>query len=503
MGIPVEAAQPPPPSVGNYELRFRWLRGPETPVCMHAGCNLANNFSPLVWSSHARGDARSLQCIDESMVRRMGLPVGPPCVFCSTNCFRNAWAGAAEGSESGNGNGGKSSESSSKSSSIGRDRSNSIGTSGPPVIQRAQSLSSPADLAARKADTFAEAGDNGSGSSETWVEICKDRMFTPSAADVGRRFRLECSCFNPDGSLLFGPKSIRLEPTLASPPAPPKRPMVTVKGASNGGGYRFRVLSYNLLAEIYATQQMYPHCDFWALGWGYRLPNLLRELRDSAADVLCLQEVQADHFEKNLKPWLSDSGFDGLYKQKTRDAMGPAGKVDGCAIFWRRSKFRLAEHYGVEFNDCARSLAQQIATSDEHERDILGRLMKDNIGMVAVLEVLLPGNPQRAGRLNRMGPLQVAVATTHLYSNKDYPDVKLWQCLSMVRELEQLVLARDLPLVMCGDFNSVPSSAVYELLAHHTVSEGHPDLQVVDTRALHGLLKYVFVASMAMVSHVY
>jgi len=110
----------------------------------------------------------------------------------------------------------------------------------------------------------------------------------------------------------------------------------------------------------------------------------------------------------------------------------------------------------------------------------LGRLMKDNVGMVAVLEVLLPGNPQRTGRLNRMGPLQVAVANTHLYSNKDYPDVKLWQCLSLVRELEQLVLSRDLPLVVCGDFNSVPSSAVYDLLAHHAVPEGHPDLQVRD-----------------------
>ena len=357
---------------------------------MHAGCSLANNFSPLVWSSHARGDARSLACIDESMVRRMGLPVGPPCVFCSTSCFRNAWATADEASVGdGSSNGGSLLQRSS-SSGVSRERSNS--TSGPPSMQRSHSLSSAADLAARKADSFADAGDNGNGGgAESWVEVCSDRVFTPSAADVGRRFRLECTCYNPDGSLLFGPKSIRLEPTLASPPAPPKRPVVTVKGASNGGGYRFRVLSYNLLAEIYATQQMYPHCDFWALGWGYRLPNLLRELRDAVADVLCLQEVQADHFEKNLKPWLYESGFDGLYKQKTRDAMGPAGKVDGCAIFWRRSKFRLAEHYGVEFNDCARSLAQQIATSDEHERDILGRLMKDNVGMVAVLEVLLPG----------------------------------------------------------------------------------------------------------------
>ena len=115
----------------------------------------------------------------------------------------------------------------------------------------------------------------------------------------------------------------------------------------------------------------------------------------------------------------------------------------------------------------------------------MSRVTKDNVGLVAVLEVLLPGHAgQRLGRsLNTQrttggGPLQVAVANTHLYSNKDFPDVKLWQFVSLVRELEQLVLARDLPLVVCGDLNSVPSSAVYALLAHAAVPADHPDLKV-------------------------
>jgi CCR4-NOT transcription complex subunit 6 len=182
------------------------------------------------------------------------------------------------------------------------------------------------------------------------------KTFLPTAADVGRRFRLECTAVGLDGAHLFGPRSIRIEPVLSSPPPTPKRQLVAVKGAANGGGYRFRVVSYNVLAEIYATQQMSPHCDAWALGWSYRLPNLLRELRDAAADVLCLQEVQADHYERCFKPWMADNGFDGLFKHKTREhAMG---KVDGCAIFWRRSKFRLSEQYSIEFNECARTLTQ-------------------------------------------------------------------------------------------------------------------------------------------------
>ena len=45
------------------------------------------------------------------------------------------------------------------------------------------------------------------------------------------------------------------------------------------------------------------------------------------ADILCLQEVQADHFEKDLSPFLDSLGYSGHYDQKTRESMGQAGKV--------------------------------------------------------------------------------------------------------------------------------------------------------------------------------
>ena len=61
------------------------------------------------------------------------------------------------------------------------------------------------------------------------------------------------------------------------------------------------------------------------------------------SDVICLQEVQADSYENDLLPALSAMGYDGLFKQKTRESMGQYGKVDGCATFWKRSKFLLME----------------------------------------------------------------------------------------------------------------------------------------------------------------
>ena len=57
----------------------------------------------------------------------------------------------------------------------------------------------------------------------------------------------------------------------------------------------------------------------------------------------------------------------------------------------------------------------------------------------------------------------LCLANTHQYSNPRNPDVKLRQTLTSISELEQLIQSRDIdfPLLICGDFDSEPGSAVY------------------------------------------
>lgn len=51
-------------------------------------------------------------------------------------------------------------------------------------------------------------------------------------------------------------------------------------------------------------------------------------------------------------------------------------------MFWRRAKFRLAEKYVMEFNDCARRQAADLGLSHEHTQLFLQRLLKDNVAQV-------------------------------------------------------------------------------------------------------------------------
>jgi len=155
--------------------------------------------------------------------------------------------------------------------------------------------------------------------------------------------------------------------------------------------------------------------------------------------------------------------------------------VDGCALFWRRTKFHLVESYSIEFNELAQRQATQVLglnPRSEEGMNFLNRLSKDNVAQLVVLEL---ASPQLATRTNRDPINQVCIANTHLYSNKEFPDVKLWQAWQLLQELENFSMSRgtSLPLMICGDFNSSPDSAVYDLLTRQNVHPGHPDVNVV------------------------
>jgi CCR4-NOT transcription complex subunit 6 len=86
---------------------------------------------------------------------------------------------------------------------------------------------------------------------------------------------------------------------------------------------------------------------------------------------------------------------------------------------------------------------------------------------------------QQTRRGGSTGGQLLCLANTHLYSHPEFPDVKLWQCYQLLHWLQSIVLAQHataLPLILCGDFNSEPASAVYELVAQRQVALDHADL---------------------------
>ena len=115
---------------------------------------------------------------------------------------------------------------------------------------------------------------------------------------------------------------------------------------------------------------------------------------------MCLQEVQADHFESNIYPFMVDLGYEGVFKQKSRESMGQYGKVDGCATFWKTDSFQLLEDQSFELNNCANTMIQNLNLDKNTSRKLLSKLNKDNIAQVLILDSLHSHNTL----LNNMSP---------------------------------------------------------------------------------------------------
>ena len=313
---------------------------------------------------------------------------------------------------------------------------------------------------------------------ESWVEVARTRTYTPSIDDIGHVLKYECvpvSKESPHG--MTAASTLETEP-VAPTPKPPSRSMMPlaldgIKGSVATG--KFTLLTYNVLSDIYANPEMYTNCPKWGLAWSYRRMNLLNEITSYRPDIICLQEVQSDHYENFFKPEMSKYGYDSVYKKKTSEVYaGGTMVIDGCGTFYRRDRFSIIKKYDVEFNKAALSLSEALNATSQ-KKAALNRLLKDNIALIVVLEALEPPDPAAAAAGKRQ---LLCVANTHIHANSELKDVKLWQVHTLLKGLEKIAASANIPMLVAGDFNSVPGSAAHSLLAQGRVPLDHPELSV-------------------------
>ncbi|KAM5165537.1 protein angel homolog 2 isoform 2-T3 [Mantella aurantiaca] len=199
--------------------------------------------------------------------------------------------------------------------------------------------------------------------------------------------------------------------------------------------FDFSVVSYNILSQdlLEDNSSLYSHCRRPYLFWNYRLPNILRELEEMNADILCLQEVQENHYQEQIKPSLEARGYLCEYKSRT------GAKPDGCAICFKSDKFKLMLVKPVEY------FRRNIALLD-----------RDNVGLLLMLQP----------KMNREAPT-ICVANTHLLYNPRRGDIKLTQLAILLAEITEIAQTQEgkfCPIILCGDFNSVPGSPLLRFI---------------------------------------
>ncbi|KAI5170648.1 CCR4-NOT transcription complex subunit 6 [Nematocida sp. LUAm3] len=227
------------------------------------------------------------------------------------------------------------------------------------------------------------------------------------------------------------------------------------------GGYNdiITVGTYNILCPTYATNQAFAYVPNWVLQWENRRNMILQEISSYSTDILCVQEIDTasylDFFREELK---AQGEYESVFYQKSRAKnMSEYEKraVDGCAIFWKGMFFQLVEQKCI--------FLSQLFPSTSHEH-ISSRVSgRDNIALVVVLE--------------REGGRYMVVANAHMHWDPEYPDVKTLQGVMLLKELN-IIMGRypGAELVVCGDFNSLPSSSLYEMFSSGELRPGSKDL---------------------------
>ncbi|KAF2773808.1 glucose-repressible alcohol dehydrogenase-like protein transcriptional effector [Teratosphaeria nubilosa] len=313
--------------------------------------------------------------------------------------------------------------------------------------------------------------------------------------------------FNPDLKdrlVEYGTKELvrYMREEAQVPPPPNDREWISLVDDPENEAETFSVFSWNMLCDRGATQSAFGYTPSQALSWDHRKRVISDELRERNADIMALQEIDQESYNEYFRPNLAMEDYKGIFWPKTR-AQTMADKeakiVDGCAIFYKNSKYVLLDKHLIAYN------RQALIRQDmKGEHDVYNRIMpKDNIAVVAFLE-------------NRATGSRVIAVNTHLVWEGWLADVKLVQVALLMEQLSQLAEkyaawppckdkelfqyanadsadgtmperlepapsqqydnGTQIPLVICGDFNSTQHSGVFDLITQGSVSNSHQDL---------------------------
>lgn len=221
------------------------------------------------------------------------------------------------------------------------------------------------------------------------------------------------------------------------------------------------VVSYNILGVENASNHPYLYYKVPPkfLDWDRRKILIREEINRYNASILCFQEV--DRFD-DLEDLFKKDGFVGIHKARTGEA------CDGCAIFWKEKLFTVLHQENIEFRRVG---------------------LRDNVAQLCVLEMIQNQSESKSSTQTSMSsPTQsrrLLVGNIHVLFNPNRGDIKLGQVRLLLEKAYALSQEwGNIPVIIGGDLNSKPQSAMYQFLASSKL-----DIQQLDRREISGQLE--------------
>ena len=144
----------------------------------------------------------------------------------------------------------------------------------------------------------------------------------------------------------------------------------------------------------------------------------MEEINRFNADILCFQEV--DHYHDLFQPEISSKGFESIFKKKGD------WHNDGLCIFYNLQKLKKINEF----------------------------------------EVIYPGSQFAIGIELEYNNQRFFVLNTHLKAKEEFDDIRVQQVTCLLSYLQSL---ENLPIIICGDFNSLPRSNAYGTMFNNSI----------------------------------
>uniref|UniRef100_A0A8D8RZ77 2',5'-phosphodiesterase 12 n=2 Tax=Cacopsylla melanoneura TaxID=428564 RepID=A0A8D8RZ77_9HEMI len=300
-----------------------------------------------------------------------------------------------------------------------------------------------------------------------FVPLGQGFYYKPTKEDVGHHLKLSCT---PKNEHSEGPT---LEVITEKPVDAGNQPYLFEQRHAftkeKLTGDNFRVVTYNILAEIYADtdtarNELFSYCPSYALDMQYRRPLIIRELLAYHADLICLQEVDEKCFNRHLSPTLLREG-----NYQSDFAVKSGNAAEGLAIFYDADKFRFIQSSRY-------LLGESLAQDHVYHNDLVSRIKTNERLYTRISERNTTLQTVVLEPLNSKNKRLLYVANTHLYFHPDSDHIRLAQSALFlayiqwnITKLRQSKPGYEVSLIFCGDFNSSPDCGMYRLMTQNQV----------------------------------
>lgn len=253
------------------------------------------------------------------------------------------------------------------------------------------------------------------------------------------------------------------------------------------------ICSLNVLSQGVIRSHLYSHLNPNHLLFESRGKMLYSWIYHHHPDILCLQEC--DLFELNWFHFLLVTmGYEAVHFERQKKSVK---RMDGLCVAYDPSKFKLVNHWKLNYDEIAFLGRHLLDSVSEHEktqvmhsthsrrafrnrarqhthssksrkgRGAIKANLKANMGSVVLLESIETGLPQ-------------LIVNTHLHWDPKRADLKLKQVQYLLQAVDSILQhiksqdcedmtpenenRRSIPVLMCMDCNSLPHSQCYQYI---------------------------------------